>query len=549
MSKDNKAEKLHTVAAFVHELMNAKGFGNVLHVCISSFSIFGELSSNIKVVGGFDWPSKVSENDKYDFIIGDFPLGMGKREEYRFGSETIKIRQNWVEIAKSIKHLNDNGLAIYLVEPTGFGEFEGKKLEETLNSQGYFVNAIFSAPEGILQPETFITPVFVLISKTKTDTIFIGELLSESQGLEIARNYCSGVFGKDLKQGLAIEEKTFYGFHRIRIKQQIEKLETQYKEYEEYTIGEIANEINYVKYGDSLIEKENSIYIPKIGNSLVVSKLSDTTIKHHNYFQVVIGEKAINGYVEAFFRSDLGKLVLQSLTSGAVIPHLNKSNLEKATIALPSFDDQKQILATQKKLSNLKQAIDNFDSELALNPTSSQTILAQLDSMLEAIGGLTEADEIRNLTRQGESKSIEFKETLSLDVKKQTKEKYIELSAFKTIVAFLNTEGGVLLIGVSDDGKIPGIDIEINKFHKGNTDKFLLHFKNSLKTKIGEEFYPYIEYNLVPVADNSVLVVKCKKSKSPCYLDNSEFYVRTNPATDKLEGPKLVQYVKNHFGG
>jgi hypothetical protein len=549
MSKDNKSEKLDIVAAFVHVLMNVKGADSALHICISNFSVFGFQSSNVKRVSGFDWQSEIEEGKKYDFILGDFPLGMGKREECQIGSETLKIRQNWVEIVKSVNLLHNNGLALYLVEPIAFGASDGKKLEYALNSEGYFVNAILNAPEGILQPETSITPVFALISKKKTNIIFIAELLSESQGAEIARNFCSGVFGKDLKQGLAIEEKTFYGFHRISIKQQIEKLETQYKEYEEYSIGEIAKEINYVKHGHSLIEKENAIYIPKIGNSPVVSNLSDTTIKHHNYFQIVIGEKAINGYVEAFFRSDLGKLVLQSLTYGAVIPHLNKSDLEKATIALPSFDDQKQILVTQQKLINLKQAIDNFDSELALNPTSSQTILAQLDSMLKAIGGLTEADEIRNLTRQGESKCIEFKETLSLDVKKQTKEKYIELSAFKTIVAFLNTEGGTLLVGVSDDGKIPGINIEIDKFHKGNTDQFLLHFKNLLKRSIGEEFYPYIEYKLVPVAENRVLVVKCKESKSPCYLDNSEFYVRTNPATDKLEGPKLVQYVKNHFGG
>jgi hypothetical protein len=547
MSKDNKSEKLDIIAAFVHELMNTRGGESVLHVCISNFSVFSSLSSNFKVVSGFDWRSKIADGEKYDFIFGDFPLGMGKREDCKIGSETLKIRQNWVEIVKSINLLNDNGLALYLVEPIGFSASEGKKLEDALNSEGYFVNAILNAPERILQPETTITPVFVLISKKKTNTIFIAELLSESQGAEIARKFCSGAFGKDLKQGLAIEEKTFYGFDRIRIKQQIEKLETQYKEYEEYTIGEIAKEINHVKQGDSLIEKDNSVYIPKIGNSSVVSNLSDTTIKHHNYFQVVIGEKAINGYVEAFFRSDLGRLVLQSLTSGAVIPHLSKSDLEQATIALPSFDDQKQILATQQKLSDLKQAIDNFDSELALNPTRSQTILAQLDSMLEAIRGLTEADEIRNLTRQGESKRIEFKETLNLDVKKQTKEKYIELSALKTIVAFLNTEGGALLVGVSDDGKISGIDIEIDKFHKGSTDKFLLHFKNLLKTRIGEEFYPYIEYKLVFVAENRVLIVKCKESKSPCYLDNAEFYVRTNPATDKLEGPKLVQYVKNHF--
>ncbi len=549
MSNDNKSEKIDIVAAFIHELMNIRGGKSALHICTSNFSVFDSLSSNVKVVSGFDWLSKVTENERYDFIFGNFPLGIRRREEYELGSEKLKIRQNWGEIAKSLNLLSDDGLAIYLVEPTGFSMAEGKKFENTLNLEGYFINAIVNTPEGILQPETSICPVFVLISKNISHTIFIAELQNESQSAKIAKNFSYENFGKNLGQGLGIKEKSFYGFHRVKIKQQIGKLETQYKEYEEFTIGEIAKEINHVKHGDRFFEKGNSVYIPKIGNSPVVSNMSDTTIKHHNYFQVVIGSKAIGGYVAAFFRSDLGRLVLQSLTSGAVIPHLSKDDLEQATIALPSLDDQKQIMATQRKLSDLKGAIDNFDSELALNPTSSKSILVQLDSMLEVIGGLTEADEIRNIARQGESKRIEFKETLSLDVKKQTKEKYIELSALKTIVAFLNTEGGVLLIGVSDAAKISGIDVEIDKFHKGNTDKFLLHFKNSIKTRIGEEFYPYIEYKLVPVAENCVLMVKCKESKTPCYLDNADFYVRTNPATDKLDGPKLVQYVKNHFGG
>jgi len=36
-------------------------------------------------------------------------------------------------------------------------------------------------------------------------------------------------------------------------------------------------------------------------------------------------------------------------------------------------------------------------------------------------------------------------------------------------------------------------------------------------------------------------------STIPCYLDGVDFYVRTNPATDKLVGPKLVEYVKQRF--
>ena len=45
-----------------------------------------------------------------------------------------------------------------------------------------------------------------------------------------------------------------------------------------------------------------------------------------------------------------------------------------------------------------------------------------------------------------------------------------------------------------------------------------------------------------------MLMVECTQSSKPVYLDGSEFYVRTNPATDRLDGPKLVEYVQNHFG-
>jgi hypothetical protein len=547
MRNFDKSAKISIVAILVKELLELMDAKKLLKISLSNFSIFEPINSSFQITNGLNWVDKLSENDKFDFILGDFPFGMTKRQDYEFGNNRLKIRQNWGEILKSLTFLNEYGMGLYLVEPTCFGSSEGSKLEDILNSEGYFVSAIFNAPEGILLPETSITPVFVMITKKKTNMVFLAELLGESQALQVAKNYYSGTTAGDLNGGKEVKQRAFYGFHHVKIKQQIEKLETQYKEYEEYSIGEIAKEINYIKHKNNLVDKENSIYIPKIGNSPVVTNISDETIKVYNHFQVVLGEKAINEYVAAFFRSDLGQLVLQSLTSGAVIHHLNKRDLEQATVALPSLDDQQKILFTQRKLFDLKNAIDSFDSELALNPTSSSSILEQLDSMLEAIGGLTDSDEVHSLIRQGESKNIEFKETLSLDVKKKTKEKYIELSALKTIVALMNTEGGVLLIGVADNGELTGIDIEIDKFHKGSSDKFLLHVKNLIKARIGEEFYPYIEYKLVSVNQRNILVVKCKESRSPCYLDNAEFYVRTNPATDKLEGPKLVEYVKNHF--
>jgi len=534
---------MNIVNAFVHEWALCAGAKSVLHVKASTFNLFPNIH-NLKPQE-VDAAQSIPKNSLYDLILGDLPFGMNP-VEWNDGAKTIKAQRNWLEILKSLGSLETNGTALFLLEPLGFSTSKGVTFEKELIERGFFVNAFINCPERILQPETAITPIFVVLSRKLTNQLFVAELLDDTQAREVARAYFSDINEGDLTRGKYIDAGDYSGFHRIKIREQIERLETQYKTYEEHSLGDLAVEINYARTGEQLQERDNAIYIPRIGNSQIIYRLEDAKLKHHNYFQVVLRYSVLNEYVASFFRSALGRLVIGSLTSKTFIPHLNKKDIEQAIVALPRLDEQKTIVQTQNKLQVLKSAIDGFYSELALNPTSSSSILDHLDMMLAAIDSLTDADRVRGFVREGETKYVEFKETLGLDVKKQIKEKYIEDSALKTVVAFLNTDGGKLLIGVSDDGQIPGLDAEIGKFHK-NLDKFLLHWKNLLKTRIGEEYYPFIEYRAIKVDVKHVLFVECKSSQSPCYLDRTDFYVRTNPATDKLEGPKLVEYVKNHF--
>ena len=60
------------------------------------------------------------------------------------------------------------------------------------------------------------------------------------------------------------------------------------------------------------------------------------------------------------------------------------------------------------------------------------------------------------LIKQGESKTLEFKSTLRWNLKEDRKDKRVTFAALKTIAAFLNTEGGDLLIGVADDVRSSG---------------------------------------------------------------------------------------------
>ncbi|PSW02563.1 RNA-binding domain-containing protein [Photobacterium lipolyticum] len=157
----------------------------------------------------------------------------------------------------------------------------------------------------------------------------------------------------------------------------------------------------------------------------------------------------------------------------------------------------------------------------------------------------SEEDQIKLLILDGESKLLEFKQTFSMDVKKQSQESHIEKSALKTIVGFLNSEGGNLLIGVND-GTVLGVDTEVRKFFKNN-DKYLLNIKNNLKAKIGRDFYPLIDPTIITVDRKSVLRVNCTASNTPCFLEDKEFYVRNGLSNDLLEGKALHNYITEHF--
>lgn len=531
------------VNSFVSTLADAIGSQNSLVIHISDFDALN-LDTPQKHVYGLQWLDSVPAESQYDFIVADLPFGMGK-DKLQTGCDEMMVRKNWFELTKALRLLKNNGMCLALIEPSAFGTGEGRKYEKAMKLEGYHLNGVFNAPESLLKM-TSIRPVLVAISKSPKEDIFAAELEDEEQAAKLAHTFISRGFSTSLREGVLVRQETFRGFDILKAEQQLSRLETQYKEYDSIRLGDIASEINIVKNGEKHETRTNAVYIPMLGSSMVTYDINHVSIKHHNLFQVVLSEKANSEYVSAFFQSDLGKLVLRSLSYGAIIHKIIKSDLAEAKIALPSINEQREIALTYCRLSSLSQAITNFQTELALNPRNAEAIKNQLENMLEQIGELTDADKVMSLSRSGESKTVEFKESFSLDVRKGTKEKNIELSALKNLVALLNTDGGTLLIGISDEGRVLGIGEEVRKFHKSN-DKFLLHFKNQLKERIGEQFYPFINQRLVTVLGTHVLMIECNKSSIPCYLDENHFYVRTNPATDKLEGPKLVAYIQNHF--
>jgi len=155
-------------------------------------------------------------------------------------------------------------------------------------------------------------------------------------------------------------------------------------------------------------------------------------------------------------------------------------------------------------------------------------------------------DPLRLLIDAGESNKLEFKSTLRWNLKENKKDNYLSYAILKSVAAFLNTEGGTLLVGIQDDGSVLGI--ELDKF--ANEDKYLLHFSNLIQHNIGLDNSKAVFYQLVELEGKKILKVDCEPCNKPIFLTlegQEKFFIRSGPASKNLTISEAISYIAERF--
>jgi len=153
---------------------------------------------------------------------------------------------------------------------------------------------------------------------------------------------------------------------------------------------------------------------------------------------------------------------------------------------------------------------------------------------------------LQDMVALGESSAVEFKSTLRINLHTKEVDPRMELAVLKTIAGFLNTNGGTLTIGVTDDGQAVGI--ETDRFD--NEDKMSLHLVNLIRNHMGPVVTPNIHIRFEEYEENRVLMAVCAKSKAPVYVKDGtveRFYIRTGPSTTELTASQIQEYIKQRF--
>jgi predicted HTH transcriptional regulator len=119
----------------------------------------------------------------------------------------------------------------------------------------------------------------------------------------------------------------------------------------------------------------------------------------------------------------------------------------------------------------------------------------------------------------------------------------------------MNSEGGVLLIGVADDGEILGLENDYQTLGgKGNPDGYELFLRELIDKSVSRPALTLMRVSFESARGKDVCRIDVAASAKPVFAKpktgdaHSEFWVRLGNQTRQLHGNDMVDYQKGHWG-
>jgi hypothetical protein len=156
----------------------------------------------------------------------------------------------------------------------------------------------------------------------------------------------------------------------------------------------------------------------------------------------------------------------------------------------------------------------------------------------------------------GESDLVEFKSSMIWDYKNNSASNDVRLATTKTLAAFMNSNGGILIVGVDDDGNILGLQNDMSVFsERKNWDGWVQHLVSLVRKQIGPEYLSNIVTEKITKENNIVAKIVVKPGHKPAFVEYGdkngqpriEFFVRGLNTTQSLDNKQIAVYIRTRW--
>lgn len=156
------------------------------------------------------------------------------------------------------------------------------------------------------------------------------------------------------------------------------------------------------------------------------------------------------------------------------------------------------------------------------------------------------ADEVEALIEGGESEQLEFKSSLRWDRNLGKVNKVLEAVIAKTLCGMMNNRGGILLIGIDDNGKITGIEKDLETLRRPNKDAFEQRLITIATTYLGGHNTDAIHTQFHALKGKWVAVIQIDAKDDPVFCKNAathRYYLRAGNTTYELDTQEALAHI------
>jgi hypothetical protein len=151
-----------------------------------------------------------------------------------------------------------------------------------------------------------------------------------------------------------------------------------------------------------------------------------------------------------------------------------------------------------------------------------------------------------SIIQRGEGPLLEFKSTFRWDMEQSRTNRQLEGVVLKSLAGFLNSKhGGTLLIGVSDDGGIIGLENDYQTLKKQNQDGFEQVIMTAIAANLGADLCSLVTILFHLIDNKTICRLIVSPSARPVFLNQGNtprLYVRTGGATRDLNIQEALEF-------
>jgi len=117
----------------------------------------------------------------------------------------------------------------------------------------------------------------------------------------------------------------------------------------------------------------------------------------------------------------------------------------------------------------------------------------------------------------------------------------------------MNAHGGTLLVGVTDDGQLSGIEADFSLLGKKDRDGWEVWMTSAVSHSLGKAAAAELDVAVVELDGKQVARVVVGPAAEPVFArppkapEKATFLVRTNNSTQQLIGQEILDYQKKRW--